>query len=166
MTSTQTEATGFNAAALGTLSVLAWIGDPEEGHDIPYLLAYPLGDGAQGPEAGVAAAHALLDRCGLSVGDKVTDGVSKPGFPVTVMVEAGQAALTMPGLNAQCTAPPEWLEAADEQGQVYFLFATRPWPEAQPGREITAEMLQGFAGDESVLTTCAHVVLPVTKLRK
>ncbi len=44
MTSTQAE---IDRSQLGTLSVLAWIGDPSEAHDIPYLLAYILGDGPQ-----------------------------------------------------------------------------------------------------------------------
>ncbi|MEV7415731.1 DUF5949 family protein [Streptomyces sp. NPDC089919] len=164
MTSTHTES-ALRMSQLGTLSVLAWIGDPEEGHDMPYLLAYSLGDGEDGPEAGEAAARALLEANGLRVGDVVLDG-TQSSMPVTVLVEAGQAVLTMPGLNAQCPAPPEWVAAADDHGQVYFLFATRPWPEAKPGVPVTAEMLQAFAGDESVLTSSAHCVLPVTKLRK
>ncbi|MFJ5547809.1 DUF5949 family protein [Streptomyces sp. NPDC093225] len=165
MTSTHTESQ-VRRNQLGTLSALTWIGDPEEGHDMPYLLAYSLGDGEGGHEAGEAAARSLLEEMGLPIGDVVLDGTRTPSLPLTVLVEAEQAALTMPGLNVQCSAPPEWVKAADDHGQVYFLFATRPWPEAVPGRPVTPEMLQAFAGDEAVLTSSAHVVLPVTKLRK
>ncbi|MFI8104055.1 DUF5949 family protein [Streptomyces sp. NPDC086023] len=165
MTSTHTES-AVRGNQLGTLSVLAWIGDPEEGHDIPYLLAYSLGDGEGGPEAGEAAVRALLEKTGLPIGDVVLDGTRLPSLPVTVLVEAEQAVLTMPGMNVQCPAPPEWVAAADELGQVYFLFATRPWPEATPGRPVSPEQLQAFAGDEGVLTSSAHCLLPVTKLRK
>ncbi|MCB5166359.1 DUF5949 family protein [Streptomyces bambusae] len=166
MTSTHTESAATRAARLGTLSVLAWIGDPDEGHDVPYLLAYTLGDGEGGPAAAEAAARELLEEIKLPIGDEVLDGTNSPNFPITVLVEGEQAALTMPGLNAKCSAPPEWISAADESGQVYFLFATRPWPEAVPGRPVTADMLQAFAGNEANLTSSAHIVLPVTKLRK
>ncbi|MGG8407305.1 DUF5949 family protein [Streptomyces sp. 12297] len=165
MTSTHTETAATRGARLGTLSVLAWIGDPEEDHDVPYLLAYSLGDGEGGPAAGEAAVRELLDEIKLPIGDEVLDGTGAAGFPITVLVEGEQVALTMPGVNAKCTAPPEWTAAANECGQVYFLFATRPWAEAKPGQPVTADMLQAFAGNEANLTSSAHVVLPVTKLR-
>ncbi|MER7762453.1 DUF5949 family protein [Streptomyces sp. NPDC097619] len=165
MTSTQTESAS-REARLGTLSVLAWIGDPEDGHDIPYLLAYSLGDGEGGPAASEGAARELLQQIGLRIGEEVLDGTTGSGIPITILVEAEQAVLTMPGLNAQCSAPPEWVRAAEDSGQVYFLFATRAWPEAVPGRPVTADMLQAFAGNEANLTSSAHIVLPVTKLRK
>ncbi|MBW5485539.1 DUF5949 family protein [Streptomyces bambusae] len=164
MTSTHAE---IDRSQLGTLSVLAWIGDPDDGHDIPYLLAYTLGDGPAGPAAGETAARGLLEEIGLPIGDVVLDGTRNPhAFPVKVLVEADQVALTMPGLNATCTAPPEWVAAAADSEQVYFLFATRPWPEAVPGRPVTAETLQKFAGDEEVLTSSAHCVLQVQRLKK
>ncbi|MFE3288599.1 DUF5949 family protein, partial [Streptomyces sp. NPDC059233] len=56
--------------------------------------------------------------------------------------------------------------AADESGQAYFLFATRAWPEAVPGRPVDAKTLQAFAGDEAVLTGSAHCVLAVRRLQK
>ncbi|MCX4526304.1 MULTISPECIES: DUF5949 family protein [unclassified Streptomyces] len=164
MTSTQAE---IDRTQLGTLSVLAWIGDPSDGHDIPYLLAYTLGDGPKGPEAGEAAARGLLEEIGLPIGDVVMDGTLKAStFPVQILLTDNQVALTMPGLNATCTAPDEWVAAANESGQAYFLFATRAWPEAVPGRPVTAELLQQFAGDEEVLTSSAHCVLTVQRLQK
>ncbi|MBT2406393.1 MULTISPECIES: DUF5949 family protein [unclassified Streptomyces] len=164
MTSTQAE---IDRSQLGTLSVLAWIGDPSDGHDIPYLLAYTLGDGPQGKEAGEAAARGLLEEIGLPIGDVVMDGTRSPRtFAVQILLSGNQIALTMPGLNAACTAPDEWVAAANESGQAYFLFATRAWPEAVPGRPVTAEVLQAFAGDEQVLTSSAHCVIQVQRLSR
>ncbi|KJY47786.1 MULTISPECIES: DUF5949 family protein [unclassified Streptomyces] len=163
MTSTQAE---IDRSQLGTLSVLAWIGDPSEGHDIPYLLAYTLGDGPQGREAGEKAARGLLEEIGLPIGDVVMDGTRNPAaFPVQIMLVDNQVALTLPGLNATCTAPAEWVAAANESGQAYFLFATRAWPEAVPGEPVAPETLQEFAGDEAVLTGSAHCVLAVRRLQ-
>ncbi|MFJ6496505.1 DUF5949 family protein [Streptomyces virginiae] len=164
MTSTQAE---IDRSHLGTLSVLAWIGDPEEAHDIPYLLAYTLGDGPKGREAGEAAARGLLEEIGLPIGDVVMDGTLKAAtFPVQILLEGNQIALTLPGMNARCTAPDEWVAAADESGQAYFLFATRAWPEAVPGKPVAPETLQAFAGDESVLTSSAHCVLAVRRVQR
>ncbi|MEV6729615.1 MULTISPECIES: DUF5949 family protein [unclassified Streptomyces] len=162
MTSTQAE---IDRSQLGTLSVLAWIGDPSEGHDIPYLLAYTLGDGPQGREAGEKAARGLLEEIGLPIGDVVMDGTRNPAvFPVQIVLADNQVALTLPGLNATCTAPDEWVAAATESGQAYFLFATRAWPEAVPGKPVEPKTLQEFAGDEAVLTGSAHCVLAVRRL--
>ncbi|MCX5377863.1 DUF5949 family protein [Streptomyces sp. NBC_00091] len=164
MTSTQAE---IDRSHLGTLSVLAWIGDPAEGHDIPYLLAYTLGDGPQGREAGEAAARGLLEEMGLPIGDVVMDGTMHPQkFGVKVILADNQIALTLPGLNATCTAPDEWVDAANESGQAYFLFATRAWPEAVPGKPVSKELLQAFAGDEEVLTSSAHCVVTVQSLQR
>lgn len=163
MTSTQAET---DRSLLGTISVLAWIGDPAEGHDIPYLLAYTLGDGPQGREAGEAAARGLLAEIGLGVGDMV-NGTEKPQkFDVKIVLADNQIALTLPGLNATCTAPDEWVAAATESGQAYFLFATRAWPEAVPGKPVSAELLQAFAGDEAVLTSSAHCIVAVQSLQR
>ncbi|MEV7726907.1 DUF5949 family protein [Streptomyces sp. NPDC101733] len=164
MTSTQAE---IDRTQLGTLSVLAWIGDPSEGHDIPYLLAYTLGDGPQGRAAGEAAARGLLEEIGLPIGDMVMDGTRSPRtFAVQIVLAGNQVALTLPGLNATCTAPDEWVEAAQESGRAYFLFATRAWPEAVPGKPVAPEVLQAFAGDEAVLTGSAHCVLTVQTLQR
>ncbi|MER7462913.1 DUF5949 family protein [Streptomyces sp. NPDC097981] len=163
MTSTQAE---IDRSLLGTLSVLAWIGDPSEGHDIPYLLAYSVGDGPQGRAAGEAAARGLLEEIGLPIGDVVMDGTRNPAaFPVQIVLAGDQLALTLPGLNATCTAPEEWVAAANESGQAYFLFATRAWPEAVPGMPVAPETLQEFAGDEAVLTGSAHCVLAVRRIQ-
>jgi hypothetical protein len=154
----------FRAADLGTLVVLAWSGGAPDG-DMPYLLAYSLGDGASGPEGSTAAAQALLRANGMNPGEQLIDGSQRPGLPVTLLAEAGQAVVTMPYLNAQCAVPPEWLAAVRARGYAYFLFATRPWPEATPGRPVEPERLAAFAGAEETLNTAAHVLLPVRSLR-
>ncbi|MCX5199004.1 DUF5949 family protein [Streptomyces sp. NBC_00249] len=163
MTSTQAE---IDRSQLGTLSMLAWIGDPAEGHDIPYLLAYTLGDGPQGREAGEKAACGLLEEIGLPI-NVVMDSKLAPGkFAVEIVLMPGnQVTLTLPGMNATCVAPEEWVAAAKDGGQAYFLFATRAWPEAAPGRPVTDEVLRAFAGDESVLTSSAHCVVEVKILQ-
>ncbi|MFJ8823638.1 DUF5949 family protein [Streptomyces sp. NPDC102467] len=165
MTSTSSVETPFKAAELGTLAVIAWSGDhPGEKGDMPFLLAYSLGDSPAGPEAGEAAIRALLRNHGLAVG-AVHDGVRNPSFPVSLLVEAGQAVVSMHPVNAQCPVPPEWLAAAEARGNAYFLFTTRPWPTATPGRPVTEEDLQSFVGDEETLTAAAHCLLPVRKIR-
>lgn len=151
---------------MGTVAVLAWSGEISEGEgDMPFLLAYTTGDSPAGPEAAETALRALLQNNGLTVGDTVHSGVRQPSFPVSLLVEAGQAVLTIPPLKAQCPAPPEWLAAAEAQGVAYFLFTTRPWPAAQPGQAVAEEELTAFAGDEATLTASAHCVLPVRRIR-
>ncbi|MGW0705291.1 DUF5949 family protein [Streptomyces sp. NPDC002643] len=164
MTSTSAETRPFRPADLGTLVVMAWSGEAPDG-DMPYLLAYTLGDGASGPEGSSAAVADLLTGLNLSIGEKIVDGAANPGLPVTLLVEAGQAVVTMPHLNAQCPAPPEWLTAVAQRGFAYLVFATRPWPEAQPGKPVEPEALAAFAGDTETLTSAAHVLLPARTLR-
>ncbi|MDT0569848.1 DUF5949 family protein [Streptomyces sp. DSM 3412] len=164
MTSTSAETRPFRPADLGTLVVMAWSGEAPDG-DMPYLLAYTLGDGQSGPEGSTAAVADLLRSLGLSIGEKVVDGAAHPSLPVTLLVEAGQAVVTMPQLNAQCPAPPEWLDAVGRRGFAYLLFATRPWPEARPGTPVEPEALAAFAGDAETLTSAAHVLLPARSLR-
>ncbi|MFC3577644.1 DUF5949 family protein [Streptomyces yaanensis] len=164
MTTTSSETRPFRAIDLGTLVVMAWSGEAPDG-DMPYLLAYSLGDGASGPEGSTAAIRALLRTNGLNVGEEVTDGSQRPSLPVTLLAEAGQAVITMPHLNAQCTVPPEWLAAVRARGFAYFVFATRPWPEGVPGRPVDPERLAAFAGAEQTLSTAAHVLLPARSLR-
>lgn len=73
---------------LGTLSVLAWTGDPEAGHDMPYLLAYSLGDGAEGPEAGEKAALEMIGELGLKTGGGMTDATRASfNLPIRLLVE-------------------------------------------------------------------------------
>ncbi|MET8291463.1 DUF5949 family protein [Streptomyces sp. NPDC048448] len=164
MTSTSSETRPFRAADLGTLAVMAFSGEAPDG-DMPYLLAYSLGDGEGGPGASTVAIEELLRNNGLPIGDTLLDGSRQPSLPLTLLVEAGQAVVTMPYLNAQCVVPPEWLAAVGERGYAYFLFATRAWPEAEPGRPVAPESLTAFAGDEETLLSAAHVLLPARSLR-
>ncbi|MFJ2398219.1 MULTISPECIES: DUF5949 family protein [unclassified Streptomyces] len=164
MTSTSSETRRFRAADLGTLAVMAFSGEAPDG-DMPYLLAYSLGDGEGGAGASTVAIEELLRNNGLPIGDTLLDGSRQPSLPLTLLVEAGQAVVTMPYLNAQCVVPPEWLVAVGERGYAYFLFATRAWPEAEPGRPVAPESLAAFAGDEETLLSAAHVLLPARSLR-
>ncbi|MFE7135114.1 DUF5949 family protein [Streptomyces sp. NPDC057638] len=151
----------------GTLTVLGWTGDPQAGHNTPYLLVYTLGDGQAGPAAASAAMVAMIEELGLSVGPAMTDAThSPPAAGVRLLVEGGHAVLTLPYLSAQCPVPPEWLAAAELRGHAHLIIATRPWPEAAPGREVTEELLQDFLGGDENLMTCGHVLLPVSQLRR
>ncbi|MER6672998.1 DUF5949 family protein [Streptomyces sp. NPDC000983] len=164
MTSTSSENRPFSAAELGTLVVMAWSGEAPGG-DMPYLLAYTLGDGTEGPEGSTRAVEALLERNDLPVGGDLVDGNARPSLPVSLLVESGQAVVNMPGFNAQCTPPPEWIEAVGERGFAYFVFTTRPWPEAEPGKPVDPQALADFAGADETLNAAAHVVLPARSLR-
>jgi hypothetical protein len=166
VTSTSSDARpAVRAAELGTLVVLPWSGEAPDGTDMPYLLAYSLGDAAGGPEATAAAVRQLLVSNGLPVDGQLVDGTAKPSLPVTLLVEAGQAVLNMPQLVAQATAPREWLAAVAARGYAYLVFTTRAWPEAAPGRPVEAAALADFAGAEETLTAAAHVTLPARSLR-
>lgn len=164
MTSTSSETRPFHAPDLGTLVVMAWSGEAPDG-DMPYLLAYSLGDGAAGPEGSTAAVEALLENNDLPVGGDLVDGKARPSLPVSLLVESGTAVVSMPGFNAQCVPPPEWLAAVDERGFCYFVFTTRPWPEAEPGKPVDPEALAAFAGAEETLNEAAHIVLTPRSLR-
>lgn len=166
MTSTPTDKRPLHPAELGTLAVMAWSGEhPDERGDLAFLLAYSLGDGSGGAESTSAAVRRLLENTGLPPGGPVIDARTRPSFPLTLLVEAGQAVVNMPHLNAQCVVPREWLAAVGERGHAYFLFATVPWPEGTPGVEMTERTLSAFAGDEGVLATAAHCLLPARSLR-
>ncbi|MEV0924296.1 DUF5949 family protein [Streptomyces spongiicola] len=166
VTSTPSALRAISPARLGTLVVIAWSGEhPDDERDMPFLLAYSLGDGDGGPEGTGTAARELLDAVGLPVGGEYVDAADSTGLPVTLLVEAGQAVLTMPHLTAQCAVPPEWLAAVGDRGHVYFIFATRPWPDAAPGVPVTEDRLREFVGDEAVLSSSAHCLLPVRQLR-
>jgi hypothetical protein len=160
VTSTSSETRPFHAPDLGTLVVMAWSGEAPDG-DMPYLLAYSLGDGAAGPEGSTAAVEALLENNDLPVGGDLVDGKARPSLPVSLLVESGAAVVTMPGFNAQCVPPQEWLDAVGERGFAYFVFTTRPWPEAEPGKPVAPEALSAFVGAEETLKSAAHVLLPV-----
>ncbi|MET7654608.1 MULTISPECIES: DUF5949 family protein [unclassified Streptomyces] len=165
MTSTPSATRPFRVADLGTLVVMPWSGEAPDGSDMPYLLAYSLGDTAEGPEGTAAAVARLLTDNGMSVGGDVVDGTERPSLPFTLLVESGAAVLTMPGLNAQCLPPAEWLTAAEQRGYAYLVLTTRAWPEATPGRAVTPEALAAFAGAVETLTAAAHIVLPARRLR-
>ncbi|MCX5133114.1 DUF5949 family protein [Streptomyces sp. NPDC060011] len=164
MTSTSSQMSPLRAVDLGTLAVMAFSGEAPDG-DMPYLLAYSLGDGEGGPEGSASAIRQLLTDNGIPVGETLIDGSKHPSLPLTLLVEGGQAVVRMPHLNAQCVAPPEWLAAVGERGYAYFLFATRAWPVAQPGKPVAPEDLTAFAGDEDTLLSAAHVLLPARSLR-
>lgn len=163
---TSVDHSALRVADLGTLVVLPWSGEhPTEEGDMAFLLAYSLGDGAGGPEGGVTAARTLLHSVGLPVGGPVVDGTQSPSLPVTLLVEAGQAVVTMRHLNAQCPVPPEWLTAVRARGHACFVFATLPWPEGRPGRRVTAESLEAFVGAPETVAASAHCLVPVRSLR-
>jgi hypothetical protein len=160
-----TSNTASYAPRMGTLSVIPWTSDPAAGErNAPFLLAYSLGDGREGPDAGEETLRTVLGEIGLKPGGEVVDLATKPSIAITLLVEAGRAVLTMPYLNAQCPVPPEWEQDARTIGQVYFIVATRPWTAGLPGQAVTEEQLRDFIGDEEVLTTAAHCLLPVRSL--
>ncbi|MGW1890547.1 DUF5949 family protein [Streptomyces sp. NPDC002004] len=166
MTSSPTATPPVQPDDLGTLAVLAWSGaHPDEQGDMPFLLAYSLGDGKGGPAASAEAVAALLRSSGLPIGGPVVDGTEQPGLPFGLLVEAGQAVVTMARFKAQCAVPPEWLVAVRQRGHACLVFTTRPWPEAQPGSPVPEESLAAFAGSEETLTAAAHVLLPARSLR-
>ncbi|MFD8303000.1 DUF5949 family protein [Streptomyces sp. NPDC059690] len=164
MTSTSSETRPVGPADLGTLVVMAWSGEAPDG-DMPYLLVHPLGDAADGPEAASAAVAELLRSAGLPIGAELTDAAAKPSLPLSLLVAGGHAVVTLPGSNAQCTPPPEWLAAVAERGYAYLVFTTRPWPEAEPGKPVDPEAFAAFAGAEETLNAAAHVILPARRLR-
>ncbi|MET8580922.1 DUF5949 family protein [Streptomyces collinus] len=166
MTSSPSEARPFRPADLGTLVVLAWSGEAPDGTDMPYLLAYSLGDTEGGPEATAAAIRHLLTSNNLPVGGQVVDGTSKPSLPITLLVEAGQAVVNMPQMVAQAEAPPEWLAAVAARGYAYLVFTTLAWPEGRPGQVVDPAALAAFAGAEETLTGAAHLILPARSLRR
>ncbi|KOU39214.1 DUF5949 family protein [Streptomyces sp. WM6378] len=165
MTSPASAVEPSRAVLLGSVVVIAWSGEhPDETGDVPFLMAYSLGDGTEGPEGAEAAARALLDELGMPAGS-VLDKDRGAALPVTLIVQGGQAVLTMPSLTVQCPVPPEWLVAAGKRGTVQFMFATRSWPRARPGIAVSEEQLRAFAGDEDTISTAGHCVLPVRRLR-
>lgn len=165
MTSSQTATDTFTQAQLGTISLIGWSGEhPDRGPDAAFLLVYSLGDGADGPATGEAAMRASLERSGLPVGTGPVYAAETPGLPVKLLVQAGQAVLTLPHFTAQYPAPAEWLTAAEQRGEVNVMFATRPWPQGAPGRPVGEDLLRAFAGDPNVIMTSAHCVFPVRSL--
>jgi hypothetical protein len=166
MSQTNTASAASIRSRLGTLAVIPWAGEhPEDGADIPFLMAYSLGDGIEGPSGSVAAVMAAAAEIGLPVGGMILDVAQAPQVDVKVLVEGGKAVLTMPYLHVTCPVPDEWTAAARLRGSVYVIFASRPWPEAAPGAVVGEEALRSFAGDEAVLTSAAHFLVPVGSIR-
>lgn len=165
MTSPQTATGTFTQAQLGTMTLIGWSGEhPDGSHDVAFLLVYSLGDGIDGPAAGEAAMRVALSRSGLPVGSGPVYAAETPGLAVKLLVQVGQAVLTLPHFTAQYPVPPEWLAAAGQRGEVHAMFATRPWPQGAPGLPVSEELLRSFAGDAEVIMTSAHCVLPVRSL--
>ncbi|WP_030330587.1 DUF5949 family protein [Streptomyces sp. NRRL B-1381] len=165
MTTPQAPVGTFTQAQLGTQILIGWSGrQPGADQDTAFLLAYSLGDGQDGPEAGREALHTALGRAGLRVGGPIQDAAETPGIQAKLLVQAGQAVLTLPHLSAQYPAPAEWVAAAQGQGQVYGMFATTSWPEAVPGQPVSEDRLRAFVTDEDVVRTAAHCLLPVRTL--
>ncbi|MER6477499.1 DUF5949 family protein [Streptomyces filamentosus] len=151
---------------LGTLTVIPWSSEATaDSAGTPFLMAYSLGDGRDGPEAGQQAMRTALESMGLSVGDRLFDLEKDAGISATLLVEGGSAALTLPFLKVQCPVPAEWQAAARESGKVYFLCSVRPWAEAVPGQPVDEDRLRAFVSDEEMLADCAHVLLPVRRLQ-
>ncbi|MGI5348846.1 DUF5949 family protein [Streptomyces sp. CA-250714] len=164
MTSLQAAQGGIQQQ-VGTLSVVGWAGEYGDGRDVAFLLVFSLGDGAGTREETAAGMRQLAEAAGLTVGGNIVDATSAGRqFPVTVLVEGGQVALTMPNMSVKYSTPPEWIAAAHDRGHVYFLFATQPWP-LHLGNEIQQEELREFLSDE-VLSTSAHCLLPVRRLAR
>ncbi|GAA3720947.1 DUF5949 family protein [Streptomyces tremellae] len=160
-----TSNTASYAPLMGTLSVIPWTKDPAEGErSAPFLLAYSLGDGRQGPAAGEEALHAVLGEIGLEPGTETVDLADRPSVAIKLLVEAGRAVLTMPYLNAQCPVPPEWEQDARRAGRVYFIVATKPWTDGVPGRPVSEDQLRAFVGNPEVVATAAHCLVPVRSL--
>ncbi|MFF1378384.1 DUF5949 family protein [Streptomyces sp. NPDC058308] len=166
MTSTSSEQRPFQPTDLGTLAVLAWSGEhPEDEKDMPFLLAYSLGDTEEGPEGTAQAMRTLLAETGLPMGGPLLDGAHNPSLPVSLLVEGDNAVVNMPHLNAQCGVPPEWIAAVKLRGHAYFMITTRAWPEAKPGEPVPEEGLAAFAGAEETMLNAAHCLLPARSLR-
>jgi hypothetical protein len=151
---------------IGTFMMMGWAGENhDDGRDMPFLMAYSLGDGPDGPEAGQEALLAVAAEIRLPVGGTILDVSHARRVSVRLLVEGGKAVLSMPYLHAACPMPERWVAAAHDRGAVYLILASRPWPEATPGRVLTEEQLQAFAGDEETLSTAAHCIVPVGTLK-
>ncbi|WP_328466354.1 DUF5949 family protein [Streptomyces sp. NBC_00448] len=165
MSQTNTASASSLQSRLGTLVVIPWAGSHEDGQDTPFLLAYSLGDGVDGPAAGQEAVLEAAEEIGLPVGGAILDVAQAPKVKVGLLVEGGKAVLTMPYLKVTCPVPEQWTAAARARTSVYVILASRPWPEAVPGTEVTEEELRAFAADEEVLGSAAHFTVPVGSLR-
>uniref|UniRef100_A0AAU3GS26 DUF5949 family protein n=1 Tax=Streptomyces sp. NBC_01401 TaxID=2903854 RepID=A0AAU3GS26_9ACTN len=165
MTTPKSATIPFSPAQLGTQILIGWSGsNPGTGRETAFLLTYSLGDAPGGQEAGERAMRTALERSGLRVGGETLDASELPNLPVKLVVQAGQAVLTLPHFTAQYTVPPEWLAVARSEGRVHGMFATRPWPVAVPGQPVSEETLRSFVGDPEVISSSAHCLMPVRSL--
>ncbi|MEU1039857.1 DUF5949 family protein [Streptomyces sp. NPDC005551] len=161
MTSNSTETRPVRSAELGTLVAMSWSRDTPQGA-VPYVLAFSLGDGENGPEGSSAAVEQLMHNAGLSMDEGLVDASARPSLPVGLLVVEGSAVLTMPQINAQIVPSAAWLAAIAERGCACLVLTTRPWP----GGELDDnDALAAFANDEETLKSSATVVLPARKLR-
>ncbi|MEU0401453.1 DUF5949 family protein [Streptomyces sp. NPDC006197] len=166
MTTSHVVSSARSASPLGTLTVIPWASEPSaDSAGTPFLMAYSLGDGRDGPEGGQQAMRAALESMNLSVGDRLFDLEKDAGINATLLVEGGSAVLTLPFLKVQCPVPEEWEAAAHAQGKVYFLCSVRPWSEGVPGQPVDEERLRAFVSDEEMLADCAHVLVPVRRIQ-
>ncbi|MGW0536942.1 DUF5949 family protein [Streptomyces sp. NPDC003032] len=153
---------------LGTLVITPWANGPaadSDGPVTPFLLVCSRGDGRDGPEAGAEALRAELEKAGLSTGGTVTDLTRETRGSVSLLVEAGQAVLSLPFLHVQCPVSPQWQQAAHESGMAFLICATRPWPEVVQGKPVGAEQLRAFVSDEHMVATSTRCLLPVRRVR-
>jgi hypothetical protein len=146
--------------------VIPWAGQHDkDGADMPFLMAYSLGDGVDGPEHGQEAVLEAAEEIGLPIGGAILDVSRARNVAVKLLVEGGKAVLTMPYLYANCPVPDRWTAAARTRDGVYVILASQPWPEAAPGTVVTEEALRDFAADEEVLGSAAHFLVPVSRIR-
>jgi hypothetical protein len=149
------------SAEVGTFVAMSWSRETPQGA-IPYVLAFSLGDGENGPEGSAAAVEQLMHNCGLSIDEGLVDGSSRPRMPVSLLVVDGSVVLSMPQINAQIVPSDQWLAAVAERGYACLILTARTWP----GGELTDnDALAAFANDEETLKRSANVVLPARKLR-
>jgi hypothetical protein len=140
---------------------MSWSRETPQGA-IPYILAFSLGDGDNGPEGSAAAVEQLMQNCQLSTEEGLVDGSSRPSLPISLLVVDGSVVLTMPQINAQIVPSNQWLADVAERGYACLLLTTRTWP----GGELTdSDALAAFANDEETLKLSAKVVLPARRLR-
>ncbi|MFJ3763787.1 DUF5949 family protein [Streptomyces sp. NPDC090082] len=166
MTTSHVVSSARSVSPLGTLTVIPWSSEPSaDSSGTPFLMAYSLGDGRDGPEAGQQAMRAALESMGLSVGDRLFDLDQDAGIKASLLVEGGSAVLTLPFLKVQCPVPDEWQAAAREAGKVYFICSVRPWAEGVPGQPVDEARLRAFVSDEEMLADSAHVLLPVRRIQ-
>ncbi|MER7576733.1 DUF5949 family protein [Streptomyces sp. NPDC126514] len=161
MTSNSTQTHPVRSAEVGTFVAMSWSRPTPQGA-IPYILAFSLGDGTDGPQGSSAAVEQLMHNCQLSPDDGLIDGSSRPSMPVGLLVVDGSVVLSMPQINTPIVPSSQWLTDVAERGYACLLITTRTWP----GGELTdTDKLAAFANDEETLKLSAKVLLPARSLR-